>query len=111
MVLGFVLVGSAGCRSPTFVFVDLVGKRAVEAVLDVVIGATLEQRGDLGPLVPPALVFVDDELVFFRGPVSLLQTRVQMVLPSFARLLAGAPGDVRGDVRPALRTVLLDQLR
>jgi hypothetical protein len=44
-----------------------------------------------------------------NAPLFLLDARVEMVVPSFATLLAYAARQVRGDQTPFLGTVLRDQ--
>lgn len=51
-----------------------------------------------------------DDPVLFLGPRRLLHLRVQVVVPAFAALLANPTLQVLGDHRPALGSVLLDQL-
>lgn len=51
-----------------------------------------------------------DDAVLLLGPRCLLHLRVEVVVPALAALLADAALEVLGDHRPALGTVLLDQL-
>lgn len=55
------------------------------------------------------MCLVDDPVLFF-GPWRLLHLRVQVVVPALAALLADTTLQVLGDHRPALCSVLLDQL-
>lgn len=52
---------------------------------------------------------VDDE-VLLLGPGGLLDLGVEVVVPTFAALLADAALQVLGDHRPALRAILVHEL-
>lgn len=51
-----------------------------------------------------------DDPVLLLGPRCLLHLWVEVVVPAFAALLADTTLEVLGDHRPALGSVLLDQL-
>lgn len=69
-----------------------------------------EQLCDFSPAVSQFLVRLVDDPVLFLGPRRLLHLRVEVVVPALAALLADTTLQVLGDHRPALRSVLLDQL-
>jgi hypothetical protein len=52
------------------------------------------------------LVRADQDLVLLLAPALLLDAGVELVVPALAALLAGPPGEVRRDERPAPRAVL-----
>lgn len=69
-----------------------------------------KQLGDFCPAVSQLLVSLVDNSVLLLGPRGLLDLWVQVVVPALTALLADASLQVLGDHRPALGSVLLDQL-
>lgn len=69
-----------------------------------------EQLSDFGPAVAQLLVCLVDDSVLLLGPRSLLHLWVQVVVPALAALLADTPLQVLGYHRPALGSILLNQL-
>lgn len=69
-----------------------------------------KQLGDFCPAVSQLLVGLVDDSVLLLGPRGLLDLWIQVVVPALAALLADASLQVLGDHRPALGSVLLDQL-
>ena len=59
-------------------------------IFDRVVGASLEELGNLGPLVSHFLSRLVDDPVFFNSPVRLVDFRIQVVVPSLAALLPDA---------------------
>jgi hypothetical protein len=51
-------------------------ERGVEMILDVVVGATGKELGDLGPSVSKLFVGLDNEHIFLLCPLVLLDIRV-----------------------------------
>ena len=90
-------------------FLDLSLHGGVPVVLDGVVGAAREELGHLGPLVPQTLVVGDDDPVLLLGEGSLLDVRIEMVVPPLAALLADAAWKLRSDLRPLLGPVRPDQ--
>jgi len=60
-------------------------------VLDLVVGAARQVRGDLGPAVAPARVEVEDEQLLPRGEVPAAHPGAEVVEPAEAAALARAP--------------------
>lgn len=69
-----------------------------------------EKLGDFSPAVSQLLVRLVDDPVFLLSPGRLLHLWVEVVVPALAALLADTPLQVLGDHRPALGSILLDQL-
>lgn len=86
-------------------------QRAVVVVLDAVVAATIQQLGDVGPLVAIDLVRVEDDLLLDVIDRRLLNGRIQVVVPPLTTLLARAPsdmvlaGELLGDKGPTLGAV------
>lgn len=79
-------------------------------VLDCVVSPSWQQLCNLGPLIAPLLVCLVDDVILLVGPGTLLDGRVQVVMPSLPALLPDAPLQVLGDQGPSFGTVLLHQL-
>jgi hypothetical protein len=64
----------------------------VPSVLDVVIGTTWEELGNVRPSVRAAILPLEEkeEPIFGLGPISFLQTWVQVVYPSVSQMFASA---------------------
>ena len=83
-------------------------------VLDVVVRSSRKPLGDLGPLVTEFFVRLAHDVFLILRPVSLVDVRVQVVVPALAALLARATRNIIdlaqavGDERPALGAVLTD---
>lgn len=69
-----------------------------------------KKLGDFGPAVSQLLMRLVDDPVFLLSPGRLLHLWVEVVVPALAALFANAPLQVLGDHRPALGSILLDQL-
>lgn len=69
-----------------------------------------QQLCNLGPLIAPLLVCLVDDVVLLVRPGTLLDGRVQVVMPSLPALLPDAALQVLRDQGPSLGTVLLHQL-
>ena len=84
----------------------------VPVVLDGVVSATLEEIGDVSPLVRLISVQqVKDPLLLSRPGGVPLDHWVEMVVPSFTALLADSSREMVGDLSPLLRTVEVDQVQ
>jgi hypothetical protein len=59
-------------------------------ILDGIVGAAGEMFGDFGPAVSQGPVRQEEDPFFEIAPVLLLDVGIQMVVPSFATLLADA---------------------
>ena len=77
-------------------------------VLDGVVGATLEDLGDLGPLVAHDAVHEEQNPLFLFAPVDLLDAWIQMVVPAFATLLSYSTIEMLRDKCPLLRPIRHD---
>ena len=78
-------------------------------VFDRVVGAAGKELGDVRPPVAELAMGVEERPVLLHAPHVLLDRRIQLIVPALAALLAGPPGQMRGDDRPALGAVLLDE--
>lgn len=85
-------------------------ERGVPVVLDRVVGATVEQPRDCGPLVAEARVGSDDGVVLFGREGTVLHLRRELVAPPQPARLAGPARYRLADQRPVPRPVLLDQI-
>uniref|UniRef100_A0A7C9DF73 Uncharacterized protein n=1 Tax=Opuntia streptacantha TaxID=393608 RepID=A0A7C9DF73_OPUST len=81
----------------------------VPVVLDGVVGATVEETSNGGPLVPEPGVGPDDGLVLVRGESAVLHLRGQLVAPPEPARLAGPTGNRLADQGPVPGAVFLDQ--
>ena len=77
----------------------------VPVVLDGVVGAAFEDLGDLSPLVADDAVHQKEDPLFLFIPVNFLDSRVQVVVPALATLLAHAAVQVLRNQRPLLRAI------
>lgn len=84
----------------------------VEAVLDLVFGAPSYLLGDLRPLVPYLLLFLEQNQIFFRGPSLPSDLRRQEIDPALSALFALSLGvthafvDFIGDLLPLFLSAL-----
>lgn len=78
--------------------------------LSVVYVPARQQLGDVCPTVSQQSVGLTDDVVLLQRPATLLHCRVQMVVPALAALLPITTVQVLGDERPALHTVLVNQI-
>jgi len=62
----------------------------VPVVLDGVVGAALEDLGDLSPLVVDDAVHQEEDPLFLFVPVNFLDARVQVIVPALSALLSHA---------------------
>ena len=75
-----------------------------------IVGSAGDQLCNLGPLVSPLLVRVVDHSVLLVCPSSLLDVRVQVVVPSLPALLPDPTLQLLRNQSPTLRSILADQL-
>lgn len=80
-------------------------------VLDSIICATVEDLGDLSPLVAHASMIEVEEELLLQAPCDLLDVGIQMVVPSLSTLLSNPPRKLLGDLSPFLGAVQLDELK
>lgn len=71
--------------------------------------ASLQEFGDRGPFVSVDRMGIENDLVLFRSPFSLVDFWVQVVIPPLAALLPHSAWDVLGDLGPVFSSVFLDQ--
>lgn len=83
--------------------------RLVGHLLEVYVPAG-QEFGDVGPAVSQQSVDLTDDTVLLQRPAALLHRRVQVVVPALAALLPVTTVQVFGNKRPALHTVLLNQI-
>lgn len=97
MVLGVMMVGDSGQSAHAMLhlvtivhdlhallactLLELPLQRRVVMVLDVIVCSAGQVLGDLRPLVAVDFVEFEDLLIFFGGPLVLLNVWVQMVVP------------------------------
>ena len=62
----------------------------IPAVLDGVFRAARQQFGDFAPAVPKVPLRVDQDAVFFVGPLTFDYRRIEMIEPALAALLPEA---------------------
>ena len=77
-------------------------------VLDSVVRAAIEHLRDVSPPVVKQPVHQEENPLLFTGPATLLDLRVQMIVPALTALLADSSRQVLGDRCPLLRPVLLN---
>ena len=94
-----------------FEFVEALAQVGVVSVLDGVVGAAIDLLSDVAPTVAVHQVQFDDQKVFFHGPLSLADIRVQVVVPALATLLTDAPRQAFGDMGPVAGARRRDNLR
>jgi hypothetical protein len=80
-------------------------------ILNCVVSATLENFGDLGPLVTIISVHQVKDPLFLFTPANLLNLRVQMVVPSFSTLLTDASWKILSDESPFLGSIFVNQMK
>jgi len=94
----------------------VLARRRVVVVLDAVVAAARDVLRDHGPLVAEALEKTEDHAFFFVADGPLVDLGVQVVVPPFTALFAGAVTRHHlhlqhlGHERPLLRPVLVHQL-
>ena len=72
--------------------------------------------GDILPAIAMLLVQLEESSLFLAGPRLLVYRRVQVVVPAFPALFAGAPGDgvclfqFFSDLGPVVESKLSDEL-
>ena len=66
-------------------------------VFDRVVGATLENLGDFGPLVVNDSVHEEKNPLFFFIPVNFLNSGVEVIVPALSALLANAAVQMLGN--------------
>ena len=74
---------------------------AVPVVFDGVIGTPVKIFRDVGPPVLQFAVLQEQDPLFLVAPTGFLDTRVQVVVPTFTTLLSLAAGQLRSDCCPA----------
>ena len=74
-------------------------------VLDGVVGAALEDLGDLSPLVVDDPVHEEQDPFFLLTPVDFLDEWIEVVVPSLSALLADSILEVLGNESPLLRAI------
>jgi hypothetical protein len=85
--------------------------RGVPVILDGVVGAPIEDLGDLGPLVADsAMVEVEKELLL-NAPADLLNLGVEVVVPSLTALLPYSSRQLFGYLGPLLGAMGLNQFK
>ena len=94
-----------------FKFVEALAQVGVVAVLDGIVGAAVDLLSDVAPTVAMHQVQLDDQKVFFHGPLALADIRVQVVVPALATLLTDAPRQAFGDMGPVAGARRRDNLR
>ena len=94
-----------------FEFVKALAQVGVVAVLDGIVGAAVDLLSDVAPTVAMHQVQLDDQKVFFHGPLALADIRVQVVVPALATLLTDAPRQAFGDMGPVAGARRRDNLR
>ena len=83
----------------------------VPVVLNGIVCSSLENFGDLSPLIVDDSVHQEQNPLLLLAPVNLLDHGVQVVVPALAALLTDAIGKVLSDKGPLLRTVALNELK
>ena len=72
-------------------------------IFDCVVRSAREHFRDLRPSISKAKVTFDDNSVFLRRPrLGLVDARIQMIVPTFAALLATSSSKMRRDGTPFL---------
>ena len=94
-----------------FELVEALAQVGVVAVLDGIVGAAVDLLSDVAPTVAMHQVQLDDQKVFFHGPLALADIRVQVVVPALATLLTDAPRQAFGDMGPVAGARRRDNLR
>jgi len=64
----------------------------VKSVFDGIVSAAVNLLGDVTPAIAMDEVELDDEHVFFHGPLAFSDVRVQVVVPALTALLSNATG-------------------
>ncbi len=82
----------------------------VPMVLNRVVSATLENIGDVGPLVAQRCVCLEHPCILLRRPVPLADAWVQVVVPALSALLADSLRQILRDHRPFLSADPLHKL-
>lgn len=79
---------------------DFLAHGGVPVVLDRILGAALENLGDLCPLVAVILLENVENEVFLEAPLGLFDLWVEVVVPSLPALFADLAWQVLGDGAP-----------
>lgn len=87
---------------------DLSLQSRIPTVLDRVVSTAGHLASDLCPLIAERPVRLDDRCVLLEGPLVLLDSWVEMVVPAFSALLPDAVVEVGRDHTPVSRPVLED---
>lgn len=89
----------------------MLSQNTIVIVLDAVVAASVQQLGDVGPLVAIDLVGIEDDLLLDIVDRRLLDGWIQVVVPPLAALLTRATtdmvlaGELLSDERPPLGAV------
>lgn len=78
-------------------------------ILDCIVCSARHVLGDLCPLIAIHRVVFDDIVLLLLRPRLFGDARVEMIVPSFATLLANSTMQMLGNHRPLFGTILLHQ--
>lgn len=78
-------------------------------IFDCVVCSTIQNFGDLGPLVTDLTMADEKDPLLVLGPGVLFNFGVQVVVPSLTALLADSSLEVGSDLGPFLGALLLDK--
>ena len=76
-----------------------------------VVGATIKDFRNFGPLVVQGSVFQKENPLFFFAPANFLYLWIQMVVPALSALLSSPVLQMLGYLGPLFRSVLLYELK
>ena len=79
--------------------------RRIPVILNRVISSTFKNFSDLGPLVIHNTMHEEENPLFLLIPVDFFNTRIEMIVPSFATLLSYSAVEVLRYKGPLLRTI------
>ena len=79
-------------------------------ILDCVVGAPLQDFGDLGPLILKLPVHHEQYPLLLFAPAALLDLGIKMIVPPLPALLPNPHRQILRDHGPLLRANLLDKL-
>jgi hypothetical protein len=83
----------------------------VESVLDIDVGAPWEGFGDHGPFPPEFSVFADEEIILDLCPTTVVDARLQVVVPALAALPDAACRHRGCDILPLVSPEDCDEQR
>eukprot|EP00967_Tisochrysis_lutea_P108990 scaffold169168_cov26-Tisochrysis_lutea.AAC.2 len=88
----------------------LSSQRRVPPVLDLVVRAAGDGLGDIGPAITHCAMSIDQSHVLLLSPLTLVDCRVEVIVPALAALLARALREGGSDNGPGLVAVLPHKL-